>query len=75
MPQTVTAKLIESHLVDGRMNPGEEIGLKIDQTLTQDATGSGQTMIPMIDPVSRGCAENPTPSRDAPRPSRSLAVP
>ena len=36
----VTQKLIQSHLVEGKMEPGEEIGLKIDQTLTQDATGT-----------------------------------
>jgi len=36
----VAQKLIESHLVEGDMVPGEEIGLKIDQTLTQDATGT-----------------------------------
>lgn len=36
----VTQKLIKSHLVDGEMKPGTEIGLKIDQTLTQDATGT-----------------------------------
>ncbi|MBS9402251.1 aconitate hydratase [Halomonas sp. TRM85114] len=36
----VTRKLIESHLLSGRMEPGEEIGLAIDQTLTQDATGT-----------------------------------
>jgi aconitate hydratase len=40
MPQNLTRKLIESHLVEGRMVPGEEIALKIDQTLTQDATGT-----------------------------------
>lgn len=39
-PLNVTQKLIESHLVDGKMEPGAEIGLKIDQTLTQDATGT-----------------------------------
>lgn len=39
-PQNVTQKLIASHLLDGRMAPGEEIALKIDQTLTQDATGT-----------------------------------
>jgi aconitate hydratase len=36
----VSQKLINSHLVKGSMNPGEEIGIKIDQTLTQDATGT-----------------------------------
>jgi len=40
MGKNVTQKLIESHLVEGRMVCGEEIGLKIDQTLTQDATGT-----------------------------------
>ncbi|MGW0827266.1 aconitate hydratase [Streptomyces sp. NPDC002845] len=37
---TVAHRLIEEHLVEGRMVPGEEIGLRIDQTLTQDATGT-----------------------------------
>jgi len=40
MAQSVAQKLIESHLVRGQMEPGKEIGLKIDQTLTQDATGT-----------------------------------
>src|SRR5699024_7579298 len=40
MAQNVTQKLIESHLVDGDMTPGEEIAIKIDHTLTQDATGT-----------------------------------
>ncbi len=40
MKKNVTRKLIESHLREGQMKPGEEIGLAIDQTLTQDATGT-----------------------------------
>jgi aconitate hydratase len=36
----ITQKLISSHLVSGEMNPGEEIAISIDQTLTQDATGT-----------------------------------
>jgi aconitate hydratase len=36
----VAQKLIANHLLEGRMETGEEIGLKIDQTLTQDATGT-----------------------------------
>jgi len=40
MGQTVSEKLIESHLVQGEMRAGEEIGIRIDQTLTQDATGT-----------------------------------
>jgi len=38
--KNVTKKLIESHLIEGEMDPGEEIGIQIDQTLTQDATGT-----------------------------------
>ncbi len=40
MSKSVSHKLIESHLLSGKMEIGEEIGLRIDQTLTQDATGT-----------------------------------
>jgi aconitate hydratase len=40
MPLSVAQKLIESHLIEGNAETGEEVGLKIDQTLTQDATGT-----------------------------------
>jgi aconitate hydratase len=40
MPQNVAQKLISSHLESGDTEPGSEIGLRIDQTLTQDATGT-----------------------------------
>ncbi|MCH9625537.1 MAG: 3-isopropylmalate dehydratase large subunit [Chlamydiales bacterium] len=40
MGQNVAQKLLQSHLVKGEMVVGEEIGLKIDQTLCQDATGT-----------------------------------
>lgn len=40
MGRSVAHKLIESHLVDGEMTAGSEIALRIDQTLTQDATGT-----------------------------------
>ena len=40
MGMTIGQKLIKSHLVSGEIIPGTEIGLKIDQTLTQDATGT-----------------------------------
>ena len=40
MSMNVTQKLIQSHLIHGDMKPGEEIGIRIDQTLTQDATGT-----------------------------------
>ncbi len=40
MGQNVTRKIIEQHLVSGEMKPGEAIAIRIDQTLTQDATGT-----------------------------------
>ncbi|SER98620.1 aconitase [Gracilibacillus ureilyticus] len=40
MKKNVAQKLIETHLIDGEMKAGMEISLKIDQTLTQDATGT-----------------------------------
>ncbi len=40
MPLNVARKLIESHLVEGEPVAGREIGIRIDQTLTQDATGT-----------------------------------
>lgn len=40
MGQNLVQKLIASHLVSGEMILGEEIGIRIDQTLTQDATGT-----------------------------------
>ena len=40
MGLNVTQKLMKAHLVEGEMRPGEEIGLRMDQTLTQDATGT-----------------------------------
>lgn len=40
MASSVTQKIIVSHLLSGEMIPGAEIGLRIDQTLTQDATGT-----------------------------------
>jgi aconitate hydratase len=40
MKGTLTEKLLRSHLVEGMPAPGSEIGLRIDQTLTQDATGT-----------------------------------
>ena len=40
MSKTITQKIIEQHIVDGQPKSGEEIALKVDQTLTQDATGT-----------------------------------
>ena len=40
MGMTIAEKIISSHLVSGEMTPGSEIALRIDQTLTQDATGT-----------------------------------
>jgi len=38
--ENVARTIIEEHLVEGDMTPGEPIALRIDQTLTQDATGT-----------------------------------
>ena len=40
MGQTLTEKILEDHLVEGELGPGEEIGLEVDQVLTQDTTGT-----------------------------------
>jgi aconitate hydratase len=40
MGKTVTEKILDDHLVEGELNPGEEIGIEIDQVLTQDTTGT-----------------------------------
>jgi aconitate hydratase len=40
MTGTVTEKIIKAHLVEGKMEPGEEIGIKVDRVLMQDATGT-----------------------------------
>ncbi len=40
MEKSITQKILEEHLVDGKFEPGKEIAIKIDQTLTQDATGT-----------------------------------
>ena len=40
MGHTLAEKIIKSHLVEGKMKAGSEIGIGVDQTLTQDATGT-----------------------------------
>ncbi|MBS3820547.1 MAG: aconitate hydratase [Planctomycetes bacterium] len=40
MGQTVVQKILSQHIVDGESQPGSEVGIRIDQTLTQDATGT-----------------------------------
>lgn len=40
MATNLTRKILEEHLASGRLEPGEEIGVRVDQTLTQDATGT-----------------------------------
>ncbi len=40
MGKTLAYKILENHLVEGKLTPGEEITIKIDQTLTQDSTGT-----------------------------------
>jgi aconitate hydratase len=38
--QTITYKILSKHLIEGKLAAGEQIGIRIDQTLTQDATGT-----------------------------------
>lgn len=40
MGKNIVEKILEAHIVDGKLEPGTEIGIRIDQTLTQDATGT-----------------------------------
>jgi len=40
MGKTLTEKIIEQHLIEGKLEKGTDIAIKIDQTLTQDATGT-----------------------------------
>src|ERR687895_1795327 len=40
MAKNLVTKILEDHMVEGSLDPGEEVGLKIDQTLLQDATGT-----------------------------------
>ena len=40
MGKTITEKIVASHIISGRFSPDSEIGIRIDQTLTQDATGT-----------------------------------
>ncbi|GAH94793.1 unnamed protein product, partial [marine sediment metagenome] len=40
MGKTLTEKILEQHLVEGNLEKGSDIAIKIDQTLTQDATGT-----------------------------------
>ncbi len=40
MAKSLVYKILENHIVDGKLLPGEPIGIRIDQTLTQDATGT-----------------------------------
>jgi len=45
--QTLVYKILERHLVDGELKTGEQIGIRIDQTLTQDATGTTAFLRPV----------------------------
>ncbi|MCP4215520.1 MAG: aconitate hydratase [bacterium] len=40
MKENITRKIIRNHLIKGEMNPGEKVAVKVDHTLTQDATGT-----------------------------------
>src|SRR3954466_1876411 len=44
MPENLTRRILQEHLVDGELKPSDPISLKIDQTLLQDATGTMSLM-------------------------------
>src|SRR5437588_62245 len=68
MGRNVTQKLIEDHLVEGEMEPGTEIGLRVDQTLTQDATGTVVMLELEAMGLDRVCASSASsPTGSAPR--------
>jgi homoaconitase/3-isopropylmalate dehydratase large subunit len=71
MQRTLTEDIISEHLVDGELSPGHEIGLRIDQTLTQDATG---TMVYLGIPVRMDGREFTTRLDVSPRHRRMLVA-
>src|SRR5918912_3928735 len=40
MAKNLVTRILEDHMVEGELDPGEEVGLRIDQALLQDATGT-----------------------------------
>ena len=64
MPATVTHKLLESHLESGNLTAGDEIAIRIDQTLTQDATGTlvMQELEALGLDTAKGCHHRSRPS-------------
>lgn len=67
MARNVAHKLIADHLVEGEMRPGVEVGIRVDQTLTQDATGTMVMLELEVMGVVIGSSANPG--------LRDLAVP
>ena len=70
MGMNITEKLIKNHLVSGEMVAGKEIAIKIDQTLTQDSTGTMAYLqfeaigIPRVK-TEKSVASTTTPCRQA----------
>ena len=61
MGYSIVQKIIKNHLISGEMRVGSEIGLRIDQTLTQDATGTMaylQLEAMEIDTQARECSSS-----------------
>ena len=61
MKGTIAEKILKAHLLEGKLLHGKEIGIRIDQTLTQDATG---TMV-YLEFESMGLERSRTSSRSA----------
>ncbi len=65
MAMNVAQTSIASHLMQGNLTPGAEISIKIDRTLTQDATGTLVMLAPLPDghdvPIEKGPNIKPLP--------------
>ncbi len=59
MPQTLVYKILQAHLVEGQLKAGSPIGIRIDQTLTQDITGT----MAMMEYEAMGARGRPPRSR------------
>src|SRR5512132_3187422 len=62
MGKNIVQKIIDAHYVAGEKKPGKEVAVRIDQTLTQDATGTMAYLQPEAMGVPRAKTQAPTTS-------------
>ena len=68
MAETMCAKILRAHLAEGTLKAGESIRIRIDQTLTQDATGT----MAYLEFESMGVGRTTIPCRSASRTSMTM---